>query len=165
MKTQTLLIFLLFSLAACGFHLRGSQQTTAVEVAKVYVSSLGANKVAREVKLQLQGAGASAVASVGEAEYTLRLERENFDQTVLSVSATTGKVEEYQITLTVTMSVVDASGKELLVGEGIRLARDFTFDEDVVLGKAAEEDVLRGDLIRQIAAQILRRLNAVTTNN
>jgi LPS-assembly lipoprotein len=164
MKTQYLLIVLLFTLTACGFHLRGWQQTAAVEVAKIYVSSLGANNVVREVKSQLQGAGASAVASAAEAEFTLRIERENFNQTVLSVSATTGKVEEYQITLTVTMSVVDASGKELLVGEGIRLARDFTFDEDAVLGKAAEEDVLREDLIRQTAAQILRRLNAVTSS-
>lgn len=163
MKPQYLLIILLFTLSACGFQLRGSQQNASVPVAKVYVSAAGANTVAKEVNLQLIGAGSAAVASVADAEFTLKLEKEYFDRTVLSVSAQTGKVEEYKITLTVYMSVLDANGTELLVAEQVREARDFTFDENAVLGKFTEEKVLRDDLTRQVAAQIMRRLSSVTS--
>lgn len=162
MKPQYLLIILLFTLSACGFQLRGSQQNASVPVAKVYVFAAGANTVAKEVNLQLIGAGSAAVASVADAEFTLKLEKEYFDRTVLSVSAQTGKVEEYKITLTVYMSVLDANGTELLVAEQVREARDFTFDENAVLGKFTEEKVLRDDLTRQVAAQIMRRLSSVT---
>ncbi len=160
MKTQYLLVFLLFTLAACGFHLRGSQQKAAnIVVAKVYVANAGAATVTPIVRSQLTSAGASAVKSAAKAEYTLRLERERFEQTVLSVSASTGKVEEYQIALTLYMSVIDSGGQELLLEEPIRTVRDYTFDEDAVLGKFAEEQVLREELSRQAAAEILSRLN------
>lgn len=164
MKNRYLLVILLFSLTACGFHLRGAQQNTAMPAARVYVSMAAANTVAKEVKLQLVGAGVAAVTSVADAEFTLKLENEYFNQTVLSVSAQTGKVEEYKITLTVDMSVIDANGTELLVAEQVQSARDFTFDENAVLGKVAEEKVLRDDLARQVAAQIMRRLNSVTSS-
>jgi LPS-assembly lipoprotein len=166
MKTQYLLVILLFTLSACGFHLRGSQQrAAAIVVSKVYVVNAGASTVTPIVKSQLAGAGATAVESIAKAEYTLTLEREYFEQTVLSVSATTGKVEEYQITLTLYMSVVDAKGVELLAGEPIRSVRDYTFDEDAVLGKFAEEQVLREELSRQAAAEILRRFNTATSSS
>ena len=164
MKTQYLLVILLFTLTACGFHLRGSQQNAAVVVAKVYVSTEAANTVAKEVKLQMVGAGAAAVKDTAQAEFTLKLEKEYFEQTVLSVSAQTGKVEEYKITLTVYMSVIDANGTELLVAEQVRSARDYTFDENAVLGKFAEEKVIRDELTRQVASQILRRLDSVTSS-
>jgi len=162
MKTQYLPIIFLLTLSACGFHLRGAQQSTAVTVEKVYVSTQAAGKVATAVKLQLPGAGSRVVASAADAGLTLELEKEYFDRSVLSVSPTTGKVEEYQLTLSVAMSVTDANGKTLLADEEIRLTRDYTFDEGAVLGKGEEEQVLRTEMIAQAAAQILRRLKAVS---
>ncbi len=162
MKSQYLLIVLLLTLSACGFQLRGTQQKTTMEMMKVYVATTTAQEVGTIVRAQLAGAGARAVASAVTAKYTLKLENENFTRTVLSVSAATGKVSEYQLALTVYMSVTDATGKELVTAEPIHLIRDYTFDEDAVLGKFEEEDVLRDELANQAAAQILRRLNDVT---
>jgi LPS-assembly lipoprotein len=163
MKTQYLLILLLFTLSACGFHLRGSQQNAAAVVtAKVYVANVGANTVSPIVKQQLASAGARAVSTATDAEYTLRLERERFEQTVLSVSATTGKVEQYQVALTLGLSIIDAKGTELLLGEPIRSVADYTFDENAVLGKFSEEQVIREELSRQAAAEILRRFSTTT---
>ena len=160
MKTHFLIIVLFFTLSACGFHLRGSQQKTSVEISNVFVSNIGGESIAKEVKLQLAGAGARAVASVDEAKFVLRLEKEFFNRSVLSVSADTGKVEEYQLTLTVSLTLIDSKGKELIPGDEIRLVRDYTFDEDAVLGKFEEEKVLRDELVSQAASEIIRRLNA-----
>ena len=112
--------------------------------------------------------GCRRVATVQvDAHYTvtllpppLRLEKEFFNRSVLSVSADTGKVEEYQLTLTVSLTLIDSKGKELIPGDEIRLVRDYTFDEDAVLGKFEEEKVLRDELVSQAASEIIRRLNA-----
>lgn len=160
MKTQYLIILLLFSLSACGFHLRGSGQNTTIKAITVYVTNQNANLIAREVKQQLTGGGAKAVVSAEGAKYMVKLENEYFDQTVLSVSPDTGKVEEYQISMSVNLTVIDATGKERIIGEEIRLIREYTFDEDAVLGKYEEEQVLRDELVAQAASEIIRRLNA-----
>ncbi len=160
MKTHYLIIVLFFTLSACGFHLRGSQQKTSVEISNVFVSNIGGESIAKEVKLQLAGAGARAVASADKAKLVLRLEKEIFNRSVLSVSADTGKVEEYLLTLTVSMTLIDSKGKELIPGDEIRLARDYTFDEDAVLGKFEEEKVLRDELVSEAASEIIRRVDA-----
>ena len=165
MKTRLVLIFLVLSLSACGFHLRGSQQKSRVEVAKVYVVNAGATNVTREVKSLLASAGAKAVSSIAKAKYVLRLERETYDQTVLSVSADTGKVEQYQITITLLMTLQDSAGKDLASGEEIRLAMDYTFDEDAVLGKIEEESVIQNELAKEAAGQVIRRLNELAGAN
>ena len=77
------------------------------------------------------------------------------------VNAETGKVEEYQLTLTVRMSVVDGEDNEIISGQSIQVARDYPFDEQSVLGSIAEQRVLEREMIRQAAAQIVRRLDSV----
>jgi outer membrane lipopolysaccharide assembly protein LptE/RlpB len=63
------------------------------------------------------------------------------------------------------MTIINSKGVELLLDEEIRLVRDYTFDEDAVLGKFAEEDVLRKELSREAAEEISRRLNATINSN
>jgi LPS-assembly lipoprotein len=163
MKTQYLLILLLFFMTACGFHLRGSQKSVATVSARVYVVNDGANSVAAVVRSQLEDAGATSVKEAEKAEYTLRLEDETFEKTVLSVSASTGKVEQYQIALSLSITITDAQGVELLLHEPITSVNDYTFDENAVLGKFAEEKLLREELGRDVAADILRRLSDITS--
>lgn len=160
MKTRCLLIILVLSLSACGFHLRGSSQKKDVEISRVYVSQKAAATVAEAVKEELAGAGAKAVKEISNANYVLQLEREFFDQTVLSVSAETGKVEEYQLSLSLYISLRDKTGKELVSAEKISFSKDYTFDEDAVLGKFAEEDALKQELIELAVDEIIRLLNS-----
>ena len=167
MKTQYLFILLLLTLSACGFQLRGTQQkgSSGVNVAKVYVSNTGAGSIAVQVKAQLRASGSTLVSSMSGAKYILNLRSEAYEQNVLSVSAQTGKVEQYQLALSIYLSVLDSSGKELILGEQIRVVRDYTFDEDAVLGKFAEEQVLREELTVQAAAEVLRRLNTAVNDS
>ncbi|MFT5131600.1 MAG: LPS-assembly lipoprotein [Gammaproteobacteria bacterium] len=162
MKTQYLIIILLFTLSACGFHLRGSQQSLSMAISEVYVSNTHANEVTNEVRLQLVGSGVKVVESKEMAKFALKLDKESFDRTVLSVSGRTGKVEEYQLTFTVNMSVIDDSGNELLSDEQIYLTREYTFDENAVLSKFGEEQLLRDELVSEAATQIVRRLDVET---
>ena len=165
MKPLSLLLLLTLILSACGFHLRGSQQKTARDIATVFIRINAADRVATEVRAQLGNAGVRITNSLQEAEYILGLSQEAIRRSVLSVSATTGKVEEYQLVLSVTMNVGKPEQDALLADETIRLTRDYAFDEDTVLGKATEEQLLEEELVRQAAARIMRKLNAATRDN
>jgi outer membrane lipopolysaccharide assembly protein LptE/RlpB len=92
-----ILVILLIGLSACGFQLRGAN-LQALQNANVYVQSSGANVLAAEVKRQLLDADVSPVSSASDADYIVALSNESFSRKILSVSPTTGKVEEYEVT-------------------------------------------------------------------
>ncbi|MCA1780450.1 MAG: hypothetical protein LC637_14060 [Xanthomonadaceae bacterium] len=56
------------------------------------------------------------------------------------------------------VEVVD--GDVLLAPESLRLVRDFQFDEQEILGATSEEELIRDNLRREMAAALLRRLEA-----
>ena len=162
MKTRLLLICLLLLTSACGFHLRGSQLTN-FDVANIYINPSSAPLLAKEVTSQLAGAGVSLASSPQSASYIVTLKEERFEKAVLSVSAATGKVEEYLITYKAKMDAADADGRQIVKDDPVTSSRDFTFDENAVLGKFSEEELLREDIVRQAASQVLRRLQALLT--
>lgn len=153
------LVFLLMGLSACGFQLRGTN-LQALQNASIYVQSSGANKLAAEVKRQLQDADVKTVKSASKADYIVTVSNESFQSKVLSVSPTTGKVEEYEITYTAMLKISNKDKSITADAEQISATRDFTFDEGAVLGKLEESTVLKKDITRQAAASVLRRLRA-----
>lgn len=164
MKTRLLMICLMILTSACGFHLRGSQ-LTEFDVANIYINPSSAPKLATEVKSQLTSAGVSLASSPQSASYVVTLKEERFEKAVLSVSATTGKVEEYQITYKALMDAAHADGRQIVKDDRVTSSRDFTFDENAVLGKFSEEELLHEDIVRRAASQVLRRLQALLTAN
>ena len=161
MKMRFLLICLLMLTSACGFHLRGSQ-LTKFNIDKIYIHSSSATNLANEVKTQLTNSGAEIATSQDGAKYILVLKEERFEKSVLSVNAATGKVEEYQILYTAKMDASHADGKLITENDRVSSSRDFTFDENAVLGKFSEEELIREDIVRRAASQVLRRLQALT---
>ena len=160
MKTRLLLICLLLLTTACGFHLRGSQ-ISKFDINNLYINPSSAPRLAKEVKSQLAGSGGSLASSSGSASYIITLKEEHFEKSVLSVSADTGKVEEYQIILNAKLDAAHPDGRSIIENDRVRVTRDFTFDENAVLGKFSEEGVLEDDLIRSAASKVLRRLQAL----
>lgn len=157
---------LLLLMTACGFHLRGSRPQADVDaLTSVYIEPgpSRATDLIRELKGQLKSADVRVASQSEEAEYRLTLSQVRVDRNVLSVSAQTGKAEEYELRMTLRMSV--SRNEETLVdNELIEVARDYTFDEDAVLGKFSEEQVLEEEMTRLAVERIVRRLNAVAAD-
>ena len=160
MKTRLILICLLLLTTACGFHLRGSQ-LASVDIDNIYINPSSAPRLAKEVKSQLAGAGATLSDSSQGATYIVTLKEERFDKSILSVSADTGKVEEYELLYSAKIDASHADGRKIIENDQVRIGRDFTFDENAVLSKFSEESLLQDDLIRRSASQVLRRLQAL----
>lgn len=164
MKPHYALLLLVVVLSSCGFYLRGSQPGVESDISRIALIEINAGAVGNEVRSQLTIAGTVITSNIVDAEFTLHLSNQSIERTILSISPTTGKVDEYQLTLSVTMSIHDSNNTPLLSDQVIRLERDFAFDEQAVLGSVSEQRVLEEEMTRQAATQIIRRLNAVSRN-
>jgi len=157
----SLLLLILASICACGFELRGSNLET-LRQSSVYVNVSGASTLAQEVRQQLEFADIPIARTASDADYVVDISNETFERKVLSVSAQTGKVEEYEIFYQARLSVTGPDGKKLINSEPITAQRDYAFDSGSVLGSFDNEAVLQRDISKYAASTVLRRLQAVT---
>ena len=156
-------LFVLILVQGCGYHLRGqAPQVRSKGGYDIYIAASGASQVAAAVRAQLAVAGANITDGRAGSEYALRIHAEVFERQVLSVSPATGKVEEYQVILTTRISISGSDGEELVTNQSIRVRGDYAFDEDAALGKFAEEETIKEELVEQAAARIIQRLNTLT---
>lgn len=161
MKKACLFLLSLALLAtACGFQLRGTL-SGHFEVENIHIRSADAAQLGQALRFQLAGAGVTLVENAEGAACIVDLKAETFEKSVLSVSARTGKVEEYRILFSARMDAIGADGQVLARDELIRISRDQIVDEEAVLGNFSEESLIREDLARSAAAQAARRLQAL----
>jgi LPS-assembly lipoprotein len=155
-----LMAALMLAVSACGFHLRGdvklAPQLTRVQIqgGDVY------DPLVRDLTRALTAAGSTVVAEATQATAILQILKNGGDRRVLSVQ-TTGKVQEYELYQIFEFRVRDAAGRELLEPQRLELTRDYLFDADDVLGKSAEEEVLRRDMRRDLVRLTMLRLEAL----
>ena len=69
MRIRYLFLLTIMALSACGFHLRGSQVATTVDLSNVYVRSIAAGRLFAEVRNQLQLASASTAKAFDQAQF------------------------------------------------------------------------------------------------
>lgn len=148
------------AVTACGFRLREeialppSLQRVTLEVADEF------SPLARDLEAALERAGAEVVAAGSEGAGAVRVPVNTLATEVLTVGGT-ARVAEYLIRYRVELEVVDARGIVLLERAPLELARDYSFDETQALGAASEEALLRKELQREMAQQILRRIETI----
>ena len=146
----------LLLLGACGFHLQGraplpAQVKTpyleAPDTQSDFVQSLRHALLSNGALLTPQKDKSSAVISVLQVQMTRR---------VVSVSAA-NQPNQYEVTYLVRVTV-SAGGKELLPPQEVTATRTYSFQEPLLLAKGHEEDVLREDMARDLADQVMRLL-------
>ena len=139
----------------CGYQLRGAVPLPP---------GLDAIRIAAPTDIRnalvqlLDGGGVRVQPADGSAGALLRISDERFDRRVLSVDPGTGKESEFELAYQVVFEVTGAEGEELVPEQTVSLIRDYVFDPDAVLGKSREQNVLRAEMRRDAAAQIVRRI-------
>ncbi|MDT8383262.1 MAG: hypothetical protein RRB22_02505, partial [Gammaproteobacteria bacterium] len=101
-----LLLLLLLSISACGFHLRGSVQLPPALSVLALLDAAPATDIAPELGRGLKGAGVRLDAS---APMQLQIRAEQYGKRVLSVDAS-GRAQEYGLSYTVRFSLRTADG-------------------------------------------------------
>ncbi len=145
------------ALSACGFKLRGPQSMAfeTIHVGPLYGAQGG------ELRRQLEYSGTTRVVqNPAEAQVQLHVLRNDRNREILSLSAD-GSVREYELERILIYRVLDAAGKELRPASTIRVRREYSFDDSLILSASREEVLLYEDMERDIINQLVRRLATV----
>jgi len=153
------LALLLPALGGCGFRLAGSERLPAV-LAKPYLSVKDPyTDFAREFERQLKDSGALLQPGRQDATATIEVTRDVVEQRTLAVSARNIPTD-YELRYTVTFEVRGADA-EILAPQTITLSRDYSFEENELLAKEHESDILRAQMARDLATMAMRVLSRV----
>lgn len=154
---------LTLALAGCGFRLRGAL--------KLPFASLRSNlsehsEIGRELRAQLQASGVQLVepALAGQlqapAEVELTVLNEQRERAVVGITSI-GQVRELQLRVRFKFRVRSGQGRDLIDDLELLQERDLSYDEALVLGKQAEEELLYREMQSDIVRQLMRRLAAI----
>jgi LPS-assembly lipoprotein len=158
-RRLALLATLALAGAGCGFRLRGSPQLPP-ELATTYIQADDRySPFYRELVTRLRQGGARLVDDATAARTVIQVLSEDTGRRLLSVSARNVPTE-YEVFYRVRF-LVRVDGREAVPAEQLALTRDQTFNEDFVLGKAGEEQVLREAMARDLVALVTRRLASI----
>ena len=141
---------------ACGFQLRG-QATLPFET--LYVAIPETSLMGTELKRNIiAGTRTRLVNDPALAQATLSASAEERSKTILSFD-TSGRVREFQLRYRVSFRVYDARGRDYLPQNEIRLTRDISFNDSLVLAQEQGELLLFRDMQSDMVQQILFRLS------
>lgn len=157
---MSLRLAFLFSLSlfcsACGFHLRGAVD---IPYTRFYIASPSADSaLGTELRRQIQGHRPEVlVDSLASAEAVFH-QIGNSRERVITVLNADGRVREYQLRLVYSFRIDDREGNALSPVANIIIAREMTYDDNLILAKEQEEEFLWQEMERDLVQQILRRL-------
>jgi LPS-assembly lipoprotein len=147
------------ALTACGFRLAGSDPLPGV-LARPYLSLRNPyTDFSREFEHQLKSSGATLQAESANATATIDVTNDVVVRRTLSVSAQNIPTE-YELTYTVTFNV-HGTDKELLTPQTISLSKDYSFQENALLAKEHEADILRQQMARDLVSIAMHRLTSL----
>ena len=161
MAVRSLLIVLLTAtLAACGFHLRGSAGSD-LPYASMYIALPETAEVRVWLERYLRGSTNTKVSDDAKtATVTFQQLSDSRDKSILSIDAR-GRVREYRLQMRYRFRLVDAQGREIVAPQEISMNRDMTYDDSQVLSKSMEENLLWRDMTNDLVNQIMRRLSRI----
>lgn len=151
------LISLVLIVAGCGFRLAREVELPA-DLRNLHVQTPDAYGVLQsELERALKRSGAQLSATAGAA--TLLVSQADLVTRPLSIGAD-GRVQEFALVYQLSFSLLDAQGQSRISEESLELQRDYRFDAGQTLGSPAEEALVREELEREMAAAVMRRLDA-----
>jgi LPS-assembly lipoprotein len=152
-------LVLSLALGGCGFRLAGSERLPAV-LAKPYLSVKDPyTDFSREFERELKSSGALLQDGRQDATATIEVTKDFVEQRTLAVSARNIPTD-YELRYTVIFEVKGPDA-QILPPQTISLSRDYSFEENELLAKEHEADILRASMARDLATMAMRILSRV----
>ncbi len=153
----------LLLLQGCGFHLKQEARLDP-SIGPMLIQGIPQHdSLHRALALQLQESGIALAGNAGEAGSILQLSRRTHHRRVLSVDAH-GKTAEYELHEGVEFELLSPTERTLVAQHSIDVIQPYLNQEDQVLGKRIEEEMLRRDMAGELASRLLRMLQAQLGN-
>lgn len=152
----TTLLMISMLLTSCGFELRGvsnlSFKTLNLQGATLSIS--------RELKRNIEANKITLTETENGADLVVKLINESSSKRIQSLSGT-GVVREFELYYRVSFSARESSTPEWGPIQTVQLRRDYSYNDDAILGKADEEARLNQDMHTDAVREIIRRLSAI----
>ena len=149
----------LLAVSACGFRLAGSEPLPAV-LARPYLSLKNPySDFSREFEHRLKSAGAALQSVRADSTASIEVTKDLVETRTQSVTAQNIPTE-YELVYTVTF-VVKGPDKQLLAPQTISLSQNYSFEENALLAKENEADVLRQQMARDLVGIAVHRLSSL----
>jgi len=156
--TRFLLLVVTLSLAACGFHLRGSNPNdVAFAFKSLYLKVPGETPFVADLRRTLKAYKITPTKTADEAEVVLEVVSEQTTKRILSLNSS-GHVQEYQLDYRVMLRAYDNKQNDWLPADDVALSRILPYDDALVLSKQQEEAMLYKDMRSDAVGQAMRRL-------
>ena len=153
-------IMLTATSAGCGFRLRG-QVALPELLSRTYIEGVAEySDFATELRRTLRANGAEVMDEPEQADSVIQIASKRSGRRVLAVNQS-GKALEFEFFVVVVFSVRDREKKPVLERQTISVTRDFIFDENEVLGKAAEAQTILSDMESDAARLMMLRMQAM----
>jgi LPS-assembly lipoprotein len=144
-------------LAGCGFKLRGTLDLPE-NIRTVHLTA--PSELRDDILALLESGGVGASTGIAEADASIMVSSERFSRRVLSVDPATGKEREFELAYTFAFGVSRSDSPTVIENGTVNLLRSYVFDPEAVIGSSREEDLLRDEMRRDAARQLMRRIEA-----
>ena len=146
-------------LASCGFHLR-NQVDLPPGVEPIYVSSANpTSSLAIELHNLLSASGVVLTDTVTEANYQLVILEQKQDRRVATLGER-ARAAEYQLIESVKFALRNRQGVTVLGPSTLIERRIMPNDPNSVVSTGEEENLLRREMLQNLAAKIARQLRS-----
>lgn len=147
-------------LSACGFHLRDALVLPS-DLGPVRVKSTDRySPLPDSLTRSIERAGARIAAPDDATATVIDLLSERWANTPISVDQF-GRAQEYSLRYAVVFEVRKADGTKSVPRQAVELSRDYVSNPVNSIGAEGERELLAKELRREMAASIIRRLDAV----
>ncbi|TNF99606.1 MAG: hypothetical protein EP297_05285 [Gammaproteobacteria bacterium] len=149
----------IFFLTGCGFQMRGDWNLPP-SMQNTVISGNYTRDMYDELKRNFQSASATLSKDPSSSvSAKLRIHEDRSDRRIMSVDVT-GKALEYELYYILRFDVVRPDGVQIVPMQRIVLTRNYLFEDTQVIGSSREENLLKIDLRKDVARDLMRRLQA-----
>ncbi len=146
----------LLILSACGWHLRGGFDAGSLKNLHIDSRDLQSG-FTKALKYNLKRQGVTLEDNASDAQYSVVILDEISNRRTASVGSS-ARTAEYLLIEEVHFLVLDNNGQVLLPDTTISAQRAFDFDEEQVVSKANEAELIRKELHQDMVRQLVTRL-------
>ena len=157
MKLNIILISLLLALSSCGYSMRGSINIPS-SIKSVSIISSEYSELVNILNSSLISSNIKPSTSRSDNIYRIVILSEEFNRRQLSINIS-GRVNEYELIYSVNFELKVPNEKS--IKDKITLYRDYSFDENNVMGNSDREAYIKKEMVSTAATLIFNKLRAV----
>lgn len=161
MNMRYFILSFLIMLTSCGYGMRGNIDIPST-INEVSISSGSYSEMVIALNLTLQNNRINITSSNKKDIYRIIVLSETFNRRQLTLSAA-GRVNEYELIYEISYELSPPNKKS--AADKITLYRDYSFNENNVMGNSDREDYIRKEMVSTASTLIFNKLKAMSTAN